>query len=147
MSPFIIVLINTRRKAAFADNVIKKLCPHLSHDVVPSNISLFTSGKTISFEKNSPFVNVFNRVALTTREFGLDLGAASRVYEDRCMRREENWFNYNWESPKKFSDISGFWILMLYFIGIFIASIILIEEILRKRNGINTIKQLFQCHL
>lgn len=121
-STFITIL--PRGVAVASSNILKKIFPHILHRFMPSNITLFTARETLPFEKNSPFIDTFNKVYLRTKAFGFGLRASGH-YEGRRMQREGNWFNYDWESPQRFKDVSGIIniILILYFIGVFLRAL------------------------
>lgn len=115
-------------EGAILANLMKKLFPSHPHLFLASNITLFTAGKVLPLEKNSPWVDTFNTVAIRTREFGLDIWATN-VYETRCLRKEGQWHNFQWESPQRLQNISSQFVLSLYMIGIFFALVAFTCEI------------------
>lgn len=108
-NPFI--FIGPRLYAATINSLIRKLFPAYPNYILPSNITLYSTGKAFAFEKNSPYVDTFDIIALRTKEFGLDIAAESK-YNHRC--KGNGWFSSKWETPHKSEDVSGICIFIFF---------------------------------
>lgn len=128
-NPFI--FIGPRLYASVLNNLMQKFFSAYPNYIMPSNISLYTVGRSLPFEKNSPYLDVFNMVFLRTTEFGLDIAAQMR-YDHRC--KEDSWFTFEWETPHKSEDISGICIFIMFCAGAFFSCLIFLWEACTNKN-------------
>lgn len=127
------VFIGPRSTAKILNNALKKLFPMHPHSLLPSNITVSSTGRSITLEKNSPFVDTFNMVALRTKEFGLDQ-RAEHLYHDRCFHVGDNWFKFDWETSQKSEDVSSSFIFLFYSIGVILSGVVFVGELGKNGN-------------